>query len=195
MAKINSIVTWLNDSLKATAFGDSRFAGTSYNGIAQTVPSGTDREVVCADENGKPINSNLFYSDTFPMVIYHRIASSKWILNNKDSFGRKQGYLRQMEMQMIISYDKSRIHLNSEDLETLIYFGFPQSIPGADLTGGLKSCTFSLSQMEHNQLFLIEREFQMKNYSLWPRAVLTEARYKIECDYSPDCINVICCPD
>jgi len=195
MAHLSSIITYLNDFLKVGSLADGRFSGSSYSGIATYIPDGDLVKVITTDQDGQAIINDLMYDQIYPMMVYHRLNSSKMRLSEKDGFGNQIGMRRVLDMSMMVFIDKSRIHLSGEDMEIVIYSGFPSSIKKADLTPGFTDCIFTFNGCEHNQVFLFDREFKMKNFNLSPSVVLLEVKYTIECGYQKNCINILCCPD
>jgi hypothetical protein len=195
MARVSEIIKFVNDTWILRSFPDARFAGSAFYGMATYMPDGDLIKAVEINAKGLTIVDDLFYDNTKPMQIYHRMNTSRMIPSPKDGFGNEVGMLRQLDMSALVFIDKSRIGISGEDMEMVLYYGFPNSIPKNQLTTGFTSCRFQFNGCEHNQVYLFDREFKIKNFNLSPSVVLLEVKYLIECGYQKNCINILCCPD
>lgn len=194
MGKIAAILTALNQALVDRAFGDTRFDGSSYYTLATYIPNGDQIRACVIDENGDTVVDAITPNMTAPMTIYHRLNSSRWVTAKDDSFGNApMNSRRVMDMSLMVIYDKKRVHLNSEDMELMVFAALPSSI--RPLPVGFASLSLDTVSGEHSQPSLLMREFGMKDFTLSPQFVLLEVKYKMECTYSKDCIQLLCCPD
>jgi len=200
MSKIASLVKYLNDYWSENALVDARFKGASLLGIAVQTPRKYDGDVsdvqlsITGDE-GEVIVDSVAYDSVNPLMIYHRIMGSTYLLNQRDSgFGGNISYTRKLDMSAMVYIDKSRIKLAAEDMDLLLHIKFPQQIAGASLPDGFATCHFTPIGTEFNQVYLLDRELKIKDYSMGPEVVLFELKYSIECSYQLDCIKVLCCP-
>jgi hypothetical protein len=144
------------------------------------------------DDDGSVVVDNLSFDQSNSLQVYHRLFGS--FLEPKESgFGHHVSYTRVLDMSLMVMYDRGRIAMAPEDMELLINMKFPFKIPASQLPQGFASCQFHYKGAEYNQMFLFERDFGIKDFTYGPGAVLLEVKYKLECSYNPDCINVLCC--
>lgn len=199
MSLTADLIKFINDSLKETSFSAPRFSGSEFYGIATAVPrvdeNGVDTVVTLINEKGETVKDNLmFEKNGAPLQIYHRLSSSNYTPDPKESWGNDEGNKRTIQLSMLIFYKRESIQLSPEDMDLVIYSGLPSSVDRTNLPTGVESCSIIPNGCDFNQTNLLNREFKLNNYTLEPEAVLFEFKYSLECKYSKNCIQILCCP-
>jgi hypothetical protein len=198
--KLNSIVKFINDSW-AESLASTKFAGIKMMGVTSQIPVLNDEgletyRIAEFDERGQVVNDSAAMNESYSCLIYHRLWNTNNTLN-KDSFGDDEGQKRTFYMSVFVYVNKSQLGIEASDMEMILTSYMPQSIGSDLLTGkfaGVSSCNITPTGSDFNQSNLFAREFNKKNYTMEPRIVLFELKYLIECTYSRNCINVLCCP-
>lgn len=200
MSRVSDIVKYLNDTWKENALSRERFSPCQMYGIATQTPRNydgseiTDSVLSVIAPDGSVEADSLAYDPAYAVQVYHRLWSSQMFPDMRDEgFGHKIEYSRRLAMSALIYMDKKRVNMNSEDMELVLLMSFPTSIPKSQLPAGFASVQFFPLGGDFNQVNLLLREFNLKDYTLGPEVVLLELKYQIECTYQKDCINTLCC--
>lgn len=200
MRGLATIVKYINDTIAENALVNARFSGHKLVGLTSQIPvtnsenETSDVKIAAFSERGEVIEDSVNYESVNSVLIYHRLFNTSNTPDDKDSFGHNQAQRRTFYLSMFVYVNKKKTEVEASDMELLLMMKMPQSLDTASLPDGHKSCFITTTGADFNQVGIWERELKKKNFTLEPEVVLFELKYQIECTYSRECINVLCCP-
>lgn len=197
MAFNETIVQFINDSLKAGSLNNKIFQPGSYNGLVtlvarkkadgslQMLPGIAD-----IDGNYKPVEPN----DKFRIIIYHRAISNSYLYQKQDSYGDTFSIKSTNDLQMIIWADTSKIQLTPELLEANIISGFVQKL-SEDIRKKLKlrSCLLTPVSSDMDKLRVFRQEYQNTDFFLRPQHIFFSVRYRADLVFDQKCLEDCAC--
>lgn len=196
MAKENEIVTWINQGILA-ALKDKRFAGAQLHGIttllAKENESGTPAYAPCLIDN-EGEGTWVGVDDAAPLQLYHRHNGCLFRTEVKEQFGTLAVRTEISAMSLFVVAQRKQVRLAPEDLKSVIADGFPYEITQA-LRAQLKiyKGNITLLSADLNAQNVYQKEYRAANTILDPQVNMFELKYQIECTYSRECINTLCC--
>lgn len=189
MAYLGEIVDNINSDLKGklTAFPCSDYAGLTAQ---LTRKKGASFEVIPGLVNTKGEVKWITFDDIRELQVYHRIISSGYIQQKKDSYG--DGYTNfqhNYEVDLVVMADRRRIRVHSDVLEAAIASNMPVSYKIA----GVNFINILPVSANHNSRALFSQEFNGIDYFLKPEHIFFSIRYRVEIRYQKGCLSLCQC--
>lgn len=196
MPFVDSIVSFINDQLKAGSLKDVRFKPGKYIGITTVLPrmNGERQELIPASCNNDGEYEAIVPDDRFPIIIYHKVISNGYTSVKQQSFGNDYAYKATTEMQLVVIADSRKIKMQAEALEPLIIFGLPGL--GSDQLSkdtGLNRISISPINSTMDKILVFRQEYPATEYFLKPFQQLFSIRYRIEATFDRNCVNKCLC--
>lgn len=194
MPSLIGITNIINASLQADPFNTQKFQGGSWNGIAEFVYEEIDGvrmkrpTVISEDGDG----SDVMVNDTYPMVVYHRIASLTYENEDDWDFGDPNMIKREIaNMIMIVFGDRSRLNVTSEDMVATIAANMPASLSSSQYTAlQIISAEINVGQPTINKQEVFDQEYEGSEYNLKTNSIFVSIPYTITTSYSKNCFNI-----
>lgn len=129
----NSIVDFINDSLKQGSLNKERFQPAKYYNVASIVPLDGDNQgqIVPGILNEAGEIEHVSPDDIYSLQIYHRVISNVYGVQKAGSYGDQNDMVSTTEMQVFVFAQSDKINLRAEQLEPFIVFGIPGSVSNA----------------------------------------------------------------
>ena len=188
MPFLKEIINKVNNSLKANAINDKRFATARIEGIARSIGRLVDNKVevfpVVLTDNFE--FKDVSIDDTYPLIIYHKILSNTYQQKDND-----RNYICKTDVKMVVYGKVGKLNLTSEQLEAVIAMNFPTII---DKDGtGVDSIFIRLSSSEMDGQKVFNEEYSNIEYRLSENDILLSFRYSIETNFRKGCFNICEC--
>jgi hypothetical protein len=124
MPLLNSIVNSINTALIAPKLKTDVLQGSLFNGIAIPVTKLLKDKTVTFPglriEGTKDVKA-LGYDDKYPVVIYHRLISNSYSVQEVDNYGDDYTMIKQVtQMQLVVWGNYTKIGLSEHELEATI---------------------------------------------------------------------------
>lgn len=200
MAFSDTIVKFINDSLKAGSLKSKKFQPGAYHGIvtlvARKAADGKTLQLLpgIADPDGN--YTTVEPNDKFNVIIYHRTLSNSYQYLKNDSYGDQQNIKATNEMAMLVWVDNKKTQLSPEQLEALFVAGMPQKLT-ADLKKdlGVMNCMINPLASNMDKLSVFRQEYQNIEFFLRPYHTFFQLRYRAELTFSQGCLTTCGCSD
>lgn len=189
---IQNIVEIINESLKANAFADMRFAGAKYFGLSSLYAIENEVSPFVVDDYGQA--NYCGYDNTTPLIIYHRTISAQNNLDRTKAVVNDKLLSRQYTMNLIVTAQREKIQLTAEDVDLLIASAWKSNITQQQLIDfNLRGCNLNYVSTNYSTSALLQREYTGKNIINEPSLILFEIRYMVEITYNNGCLEILCC--
>lgn len=196
MPFLDSIVSYINDSLKGSSLSDKRFAAGRFLGLSTIVGVQKDTGVVLVpaivDAMGeyKPVDP---VDDRYSITVYHKAISNVYGFEKK-SYGDEYLQKCTTEMLLVVAADAKKVLVSAEQLEPLFIYGLPQRLsPELKQKAAFKNCLITPLASDMDKLRVYRQEWPAAEYYLKPYHHLFSLRYRIEASYDKDCIDACLC--
>ena len=188
MPFLKEIINKVNNSLKANAINDKRFATARIEGITRSIErhNGAIVEVFPVALTDNFEFKDVSIDDTYPLIIYHKILNNSY--QQKDS---DRNYICKTDVKMVVYGKIGKLNITSEQLEAVISMNFPTIL---DKNGtGVDSIFIRLSSSEMDSQKVFNEEYRNIMYRLCENDILISFRYSIETNFKKGCFNICEC--
>lgn len=195
----DSIVAFINDSLKGGSLNGKRFEPGKYDGLATTLarkkPQGPIEFLPAVMDKGGNY-SFVEPNDKYPISLYHKVVSNTYSYDKVKSFGDEYQMKCIADMYMVVFFDTRKTGLLPELMETKVMFGVPQKLSQALQTQlKFRSCLITPYASNMDKISVFKQEYPGTEYFLKPVHQLFLIRYRIESTFDKNCIDVSLCGD
>lgn len=188
----------VNDALRAGALSDSRFQNGRYEAIAVDVSRINDGDKIetfpaIMNDNYEPVE--VVVSDTYPIVIYHKILSKRYQVAQGTNFGdNNKAMVELVEAKMVVYGKYAALRLTTEELEAVIASGFPDVIAKSKLAPyKIDSMNVTLQSSNYNAAQVFQEEYKGFELFLSAEDIFFSVRYSIESRYRKGCFTICDC--
>jgi hypothetical protein len=197
MAFRDTIVKFINDSLKAGSLNNKKLQPAAYHGLASVVARPIDNgqlQLLPAIDEGngnyKPVEPN----DKYNLVMYHKPLGNSYSFNKQSSYGDGFEIKSTSEMALIVWVDGKKTKLTTEHFEAMLVAGFPQKLTeDARKSIEVKSCLITPLATNMDKLQVFRQEYQGGKYFLKPEHIFFQLRYRVEMAFNQHCLNTCGC--
>lgn len=190
MAKLEEIITIINNGFKANEFATKRFQKGKFNGLAELVLNKDGNTEPCIISNNGD-TEKLDIDDTYPFQLYHRLISIQSTYEeNEDGFGDIGFITEAQDMLMVIAFDRSRIQFTKEQIITAIHSSFTIGLTKTQLkSNSLGSCDIKLGNWNLNKYDVYSTEYGEQK-QLPTTINLISLSYKITTQINKGCLTL-----
>ena len=131
MAKIENIISFINNTLQTKQFNAARFQKGNFYGLAELITqiNNENQETFpsIVNENGQA--TKIVIDDANPFKLYHRITSYTAV--NGENETNQEIVTETYSMLLVVAASRKLLELTQEDLYTGISVAFPVVVPKA----------------------------------------------------------------
>lgn len=196
MPFLDSIVTYINDSLKGSSLNDKRFQPGKFCGVSTILArkKGEGLELLPAVEiegTYKLVEPD----DRLNIITYHKVVSNTYSMVKK-SHGDSYYHKCTSEMAMVVFADAKKIRMSAEQLEPLLIYGMPQRLSDV-LMKEIKFVSVLITPLasDMDKIRVFRTEYPGSEYFLKPYHHFFLLRYRIEATFDKNCIDACLCGD
>jgi len=193
----DSIVTFINQSLKKCLLLDGKFHGISTI-IARKKNAAAPLETIPGIFQSESTNRPKEYISIAPddkekMIVYHKALTNTYALDKNNSYGDGYNYKCTSEMNMIVWVNGSFIS-NAEQLESVFIHAMPNRI-SPELSKELNFINSIITPLSSimDRLVVFRQEYPQSDFFLKPQHYFFSIRYRIETTYDKRCVDKCLC--
>lgn len=195
MPFIESIVSYINSSLKERSFNDKRFQPSLFFGCTTVLArkKGEALEVLPAVLNESGEYTMIEPRDHLALSVYHKTISNGYGYVKK-SHGDQYEYRCTTEMAMVIINNSKRTGVTAEKLEPLFVYGMPQRLSKSAIDQfKFSNCLITPLASDMDVIRVFKGEYPQSIFFLKPFQQLFLLRYRIETTFDKSCIDECLC--
>lgn len=201
MPYLNELTLVVNQELRKSALKETRFENGNYLGLANEVTR-EGKTFPCIMNKDYEASDIALVDDTYPIVIYHKILSKRYDLNNiagqRSEFGSRNKYVKETATVKMVVYGKfSALKVTKEQLEAIVTSNFPDNMDAANndlLTSlNLDNVTYSMQSANFISKNVWSEEYAGNDFRLAPEDIFFSITYQIQSTWRKGCFKLCDC--